>query len=86
MSQYSKPIIKPLKGQVIASNAGIFDTIDAKSLKLEAINIAGVFEDGIFSNIVMQDSQIFNTIIGVGGAAPGYFTDLFIYNNVVFFR
>jgi hypothetical protein len=76
---------KPLKGQTISSSYGYFDTINASALKLESLNIAGVFEDGILLNVIIKDSQFINSVIGAEGAPNvGYFTDLTTYNDVTF--
>lgn len=72
----SKPLVKPLKGGAVTSNYGSFNTINASSLKLESLSIAGVFEDGIFLNVIIQDSEIKNTVIGVEGPNVGFFTQL----------
>jgi hypothetical protein len=79
-----KPISKPLKGQIIQTNYGSFDTLQANNLQLESISIAGVFEDGIFVNITIKDSQITNTVIGADTPSMGYFTSLQAYNSVLF--
>lgn len=79
-----KPSTKPLKGLTVSSNFGSFDTLSATNLKLESINIAGVFEDGVFQNVFIKDSQISNTVIGAEGANVGYFTDLRTNQDVKF--
>lgn len=79
-----KPSVKPLKGPVVTSNIGTFDTIVASSLQLESINIAGLFEDGILQNVVIKDSQLINTVVGADSPNAGYFTDLFVYRNLIF--
>ena len=84
-NQFSmKPSTKPLKGLMVSSNFGTFDTLTATNLQLESINIAGLFEDGIFQNVVIKDSQIFNTVIGAETPNVGFFTDLYANNNVKF--
>lgn len=72
----SKPLSKPLKGGAVTSNYGSFNTINAGSLKLESLNIAGVFEDGIFLNVIIQDSELKNTVIGLEGPNVGHFTQI----------
>jgi hypothetical protein len=72
----SKPYIKPLKGASVSSNLGVFDTVTANTLKLENINIAGVFEDGQLINVVIIDSELRNTAIGIDGPNVGYFTQV----------
>lgn len=79
-----KGSIKPLKGQTITSNYGVFDTVSANNLILESISIAGVFEDGILLNVTIKDSQLINTVIGAEGANIGYFTKLQTSENVTF--
>lgn len=80
-----KPSVKPLKGQTISSNYGYFDTINASSLKLETLNIAGVFEDGILLNVIIKDSQFINSVIGAEGSPNvGFFTDLTTFGDVTF--
>ena len=75
---------KPLKGQTITSNFGSFETLNVANLQLESINVAGLFEDGIFQNVVIKDSEIINTVIGVESPNVGYFTNLKAYQNVNF--
>jgi hypothetical protein len=75
---------KPLKGEQIISNYGSFDVITANSVVLETVNIAGVYEDGVFLNVDIKDSNISNTIIGSDGAAPAYFSYLQTSNDVLF--
>jgi hypothetical protein len=79
-----KPSAKPLKGMTVSSNFGSFETLTATNLQLESINIAGLFEDGVFQNVVIKDSQIFNTVIGAEGPNVGYFSDLRTNQNVKF--
>uniref|UniRef100_A0A6C0H7N0 Uncharacterized protein n=1 Tax=viral metagenome TaxID=1070528 RepID=A0A6C0H7N0_9ZZZZ len=85
----AKPLVKPLKGGSVSSNLGVFDTVTANTIKLESVSIAGVFEDGIFLNVIIQDSEIRNTVIGVDGPNVGYFTklqtrsDVNLYSNLV---
>lgn len=85
----AKPLVKPLKGGSVSSNLGVFDTVSANTLKLESLSIAGVFEDGILLNVIIQDSELKNTVIGVDGPNVGYFTklqtrsDVNMYSNLV---
>lgn len=79
-----KPSRKPLKGQVVTSNYGNFDTLVVSNLQLENINIAGLFQDGVFENVIIRDSQITNTVIGVDSPNVGNFTNLKSYQNVNF--
>jgi hypothetical protein len=71
-----KPSAKPLKGLTVSSNFGTFETLNVANLQIEAVNIAGLFEDGIFQSVLIKDSEITNTVIGIGGPNVGYFTDL----------
>ena len=75
---------KPLKGEQIISNFGSFDVITANSIILETVNIAGVYEDGVFLNVSIKDSDISNTVIGAEGASLAYFTYLTATNDVLF--
>jgi hypothetical protein len=79
-----KPSRKPLKGQVVTSNYGNFETLVVSNLQLENINIAGLFQDGVFENVIIRDSQISNTVIGVDSPNVGNFTNLKAYQNVNF--
>ena len=84
-NQYSmKGSRKPLKGSMITSNFGSFETLNVTNLQLESINVAGLFEDGIFQNVIIKDSEIINTVIGVESPNVGYFTNLKAYQNVNF--
>jgi hypothetical protein len=75
---------KPLKGQTVTSNYGNFDTLVVSNLQLENINIAGLFQDGVFENVIIRESQISNTVIGVDSPNVGNFTNLKAYQNVNF--
>lgn len=81
----SKPQRKPLKGGTVTSNYGVFDTVSTNTLVLESINVAGLFEDGILLNAIIQDSEIRNTVIGLDGPNTAYFTNLYTYANVQFY-
>jgi len=84
-NQFSmKGSTKPLKGMTVSSNFGSFETLTATNLQLESINIAGVFEDGVFQNVTIKDSEIINTVIGAEGPSVGYFKDLFVNQDVKF--
>lgn len=69
-------MVKPLKGAILASNTGVFDTITTNTIEIANLNIVGLFEDGIILNAEIKDSEISNTVIGVNGANVGYFTVL----------
>jgi hypothetical protein len=85
MSNYNaKQTRKPLKGLNTISNDGYFNTLTANSIVLENVSIAGVFQDGIFQNVTMNNSNIINTPIGIGGPSQGYFTILNASQNVLF--
>lgn len=84
-NQYSmKGSVKPLKGGVVTSNYGNFETLTATNLQLENISIVGLLEDGIFENVIIKDSEIINTVIGAQSPNVGYFTDLYATQNVTF--
>lgn len=79
----SKPMVKPLKGAASGATDVVFDTLVAGNLE-----IPGLFEDSTIFNIVIEDSVINNTIIGVDGDTIGYFSELtvngdtFLMNNL----
>jgi hypothetical protein len=79
-----KGSVKPLKGGVVTSNYGNFETLTATNLQLENINIVGLLEDGIFESVIIKDSEIINTVIGAQSPNVGYFTDLYSTQNVTF--
>lgn len=84
-NQYSmKGSVKPLKGGVVTSNYGNFETLTATNLQLENINVVGLLEDGIFESVIIKDSEIINTVIGAQSPNVGYFTDLYATQNVTF--
>lgn len=84
-NQYSmKGSVKPLKGGVVTSNYGNFETLTATNLQLENISVVGLLEDGIFENVIIKDSEIINTVIGAQSPNVGYFTDLYTTQNVTF--
>jgi len=85
MSNYNvKASQKPLKGQLIVSNSGTFNTLTANSIQLENVSITGVYENGIFQNVTINNGSIINTPIGLGGESVGYFTDLYASQQVTF--
>lgn len=67
----TKGIIKPLKGVGMSQLIGSFDTITAN-----ALTVPGLLSDGAISNIIIQNSEIQSTPIGVGGASVGVFSSL----------
>ncbi|NDG31151.1 hypothetical protein EB118_13915 [bacterium] len=75
---------KPLKGETIVSNFGSFDTISANSIVLQSVSIVGLFQDGVFQNVNIIDSNIDNTIIGLNVRNAGYFTSLSTNSDVTF--
>ena len=84
-NQYSmKGSVKPLKGGVVTSNYGNFETLTATNLQLENISVVGLLEDGIFENVIIKDSEILNTVIGAQSPNVAYFTDLSTTQNVTF--
>lgn len=78
-----KPLTKPLKGQILQSNYGSFDTIATNNLVLENLSIEGLIENGNFSGTI-TDGEINNTPIGVTDPSLGYFTELTANFNVLF--
>jgi hypothetical protein len=78
-----KPLTKPLKGQILQSNYGSFDTVSTNNLVLENLSIEGLIENGIFSGTI-DGGEINNTPIGVTTPSLGYFTDLTTYFDVLF--
>jgi hypothetical protein len=83
-SYQSKTLQKPLKGGTVSGNSANFGTINANSVKFESLSVVGLFEDGIFSNIIITDSEIRNTIIGQGGNNVAYFSKLYTTDEVSF--
>lgn len=85
MSSYqSKPLVKPLKGGGISSNYGQFGTIDASNIKADGLEVAGLFEDGILLNVIIQDSEIRNSVIGLDGSNEANFSNLQTSGDVNF--
>jgi hypothetical protein len=80
----SKPLSKPLKGGSIIGNTGQFNTISANSISLESINVAGLFEEGIFLNVVIQDSELRNCVIGANGRNALFASTITSSDNVTF--
>lgn len=72
----SKNIVKPLKGLSVNVGTGVFNTITTKSIILDNLTIAGVFENNILNNVQITNSQINNTTIGLQNPAAGSFTNL----------
>lgn len=68
----TKPMQKPLKGINPGDVIGNFDTLTANSL-----SIPNLFSpDGILSNLIIQNSDIQSTAIGVSGPSVGVFTSI----------
>lgn len=79
-----KPLAKPLKGGSVNSNIGSFNTLNVGQLNIDSLNIPGTFEDGIMLNLIIQDSEIINTTIGLESPNAGVFTTLQTLSNVTF--
>ncbi len=75
---------KPLKGGGVSSNYGIFDTIIANTVKFENVQIEGIVEDLLLSNVIIEDSIINNTPIGLDEPNAGQFTTLNTFSYVNF--
>jgi hypothetical protein len=73
---------KPLKGYTLTANAANLGTISGGAVTFTKLNVDNFIEDGVISNIVIRDSTILNSIIGVGGATEAYFTLLHTSNDV----
>lgn len=71
-----KPMVKPLKGGSVYSNVGVFETVSTNTLYIDSLNVEGVFEDGILIDVIIRDSNIYNTAIGLEGPAAASFTNL----------
>lgn len=86
MSNASKRKIggKYLKGYSLSASLGDFDVLNAKSLKIETIELGGEFIGGQFIGVIIEDSEIFNTPIGVNGPSVGWFTELNLTGDFVF--
>lgn len=78
----SKPLTKPLKGGSVSANYGEFDTINANNIKLESLEIDGILQDGVLTNVIIEDSQIRNTVIGLEGPTAAVFTTLQTLSDV----
>ena len=79
-----KPLTKPLKGQILQSNYGSFDTIATNNLVLENLSIEGLIENGTFSGSIVK-GEIDDTPIGITLPNIGNFTDLTTYGDVIFY-
>lgn len=84
MSVYSKPLQKPLKGGSINGNYANISTINVGVLKGDSLNIEGLFEDGILLNVIIQDSEIRNSVIGNNGQNSAFFINLQTTGDVAF--
>lgn len=82
MSQFRKEIIKPLKGQQIASNVGIFDELTANNLKINNASFGAPIDSAELEGAIITNSEIDNTVIGSKGPADGFFTDLTVYETL----
>ncbi len=80
----SKPLTKPLKGSSIFGNVGNFSSINASSLSIDFLTVPGLIEDGGFNGVIIKDSELINTVIGLQGANVGYFTELHTSDAVTF--
>ena len=79
-----KPLTKPLKGQILQSNYGSFETIATNNLVLENLSIEGLIENGTFSGSIVK-GEIDDTPIGITLPNIGNFTDLTTYGDVIFY-
>jgi len=79
-----KAIHKPLKGQVM-NNAGFFGSINANSIVLNNMTVTDVYDGNRFVNVTIDNSNISNTSIGLGGASDAYFTNLKTSQTVNFY-
>lgn len=80
----SKASIKPLKGRSFSSNYAQIGTISASSIKGDSLDIDGLFQDGIMYNVVIADSEIRNSVIGVDGSNSAFFINLQTTGDVAF--
>ena len=80
----TKSQIKPLKGRILSGDFGEIDELNAKSLKIENIEITGQIEGGIFTNVQIINSTINSTPIGKDVPAPGCFTTLETTEGITF--
>lgn len=78
-----KPLTKPLKGQILQSNYGSFDTIATNNLVLENLSIEGLIENGTFSGKIVK-GEIDDTPIGITLPNIGNFSDLTTFGDVIF--
>lgn len=79
-----KPLTKPLKGQILQSNYGSFDTISTNNLVLENLSIEGLIENGTFSGSIVK-GEIDDTPIGITLPNIGNFSDLTTFGDVLFY-
>lgn len=83
MSISSKQSVKPLKGVSLNSNLANIGTINAGVLKGDSIELPN-FEDGIIYNVIIEDSEIRNSIIGANGQNSAFFVNLQTTGDVAF--
>jgi hypothetical protein len=75
---------KPLKGVSLSANSGIFDTLEANSIKLPAEILDGLIDGSQIVGVTIVDSEIINTVIGANGANQGFFTTLSVKGDITF--
>jgi len=76
--------VKPLKGSTVSSNFGTFETVTATTLVLDNVDIGQLAVDGFLDGATIENSNIYNTIIGANGPSQAFFTDLETYGDVKF--
>lgn len=79
-----KQMAKPLKGGYVYSNVGVFDSVTTTTLTIDSLNVAGIFEDGVLIDVLIKDSTISSTTIGLESPAQASFTSVQTQGDVTF--
>ncbi len=72
----SKNTVKPLKGFSVNAGSATFNTLTTKSIILDNLTIAGIFQDNILNNVQIQNSSLDSTPIGFNIPSTAQFTSL----------
>jgi hypothetical protein len=77
---------KSLKGGIVSSSSGFFDTLTANNIVLSDLAVEGLISGTVLSNVQIINSQIDNTIIGANGINQTFFTTITSYGDVTFYN
>jgi hypothetical protein len=75
---------KPLKGNSVSVNSNNINNVLASDSIFTSVTIPAILSSEEISNVVIRDSTIINTTIGISSESPAYFSSLNASANVLF--